>query len=246
MRAGDRFVVRLEEPDTGEPVTVAHRDAIPVVVRVRERSAGTVVRAIPTGTDRAAAEALAERIANDLAHLDAEAFVAAYSIGSAPANSIRRAYLGLGSNLGDRAALLQGAVDGLAATDGITVVALSSVYETEPVGGPEQPAYLNAVVAVDTALTARQLLEVAQRLEGAAGRVRGEQWGPRTLDVDVLLVGEEHVDEPDLVVPHPRLYERAFVMVPLADLDPMLAPWVPPGEAGVRRSEVELAQPQTQ
>ncbi len=246
MRAGDRFVVRLEEPDSGEPVTVAHREDIPVVVRVRERSAGTVVRAIPTGTDRAAAESLAERIANDLAHLDADAFVASYGIGSLPADSLRRAYLGLGSNLGDRAALLQGAVDGLAATDGITVVAVSPVYETEPVGGPEQPEYLNAVVAVDTELTPRQLLDVAQRLEDTAGRVRAEHWGPRTLDVDVLLVGEEHVDEPDLVVPHPRLYERAFVMVPLADLEPMLAPWVPAGEAGVRRSEVELARPQTQ
>jgi 2-amino-4-hydroxy-6-hydroxymethyldihydropteridine diphosphokinase len=137
-------------------------------------------------------------------------------------------------------------VDGLAATDGITVIAVSPVYETEPVGGPEQPDYLNAVVAVETDRTPRQLLEVAQRLEHQAGRVRGERWGPRTLDVDVLLVGDEHVDEPDLVVPHPRLFERAFVMVPLADLDPMLAPRVPPGEAGVRRTEVELTQPQTQ
>jgi 2-amino-4-hydroxy-6-hydroxymethyldihydropteridine diphosphokinase len=246
MRAADRFVVRLEEPDTGQPVTAAHPDDSPVVVRLRERSAGTVVRAIPTGTDRASAESLAERIADDLARLDADAFVASYGIDSAPTRSVRRAYLGLGSNLGDRAAFLQGAVDGLATTDGIEVVAVSPVYETEPVGGPEQPEYLNAVVAVDTALTPRQLLEVAQRLEDAAGRVRGEQWGPRTLDVDVLLVGDEHVDEPDLVVPHPRLYERAFVMVPLADLDPMLAPWAPAGEAGVRRSEVELAQPQTQ
>ena len=82
--------------------------------------------------------------------------------------------------------------------------------------------------------------------EAAAARVRRERWGPRTLDVDVLLVGDDQVDEPDLVVPHPRLYERAFVMVPLADLDPMLAPWVPPGDAGVRRSEVLLALPQTQ
>jgi 2-amino-4-hydroxy-6-hydroxymethyldihydropteridine diphosphokinase len=159
---------------------------------------------------------------------------------------VRRAYLGLGSNLGDRAARLQDAVDGLAATDGITVIGVSPVYETEPVGGPEQPDYLNAVVAVDTDLTPRQLLEVAQRLEGEAERERGERWGPRTLDVDVLLVGDEHVDEPDLVVPHPRLFERAFVTVPLADLDPMFAPWVPPGETGVRRTEVELAQPQTQ
>jgi 2-amino-4-hydroxy-6-hydroxymethyldihydropteridine diphosphokinase len=157
----------------------------------------------------------------------------------------RRAYLAIGSNLGDRADHLQGAVDGLAAADGITVVAVSPVYETEPVGGPEQPDYLNAVVAVDTDLTPRELLEVAQRLEHEAGRVRVERWGPRTLDVDVLLVGEEHVDEPDLVVPHPRLFERAFVMVPLADLDPALVSPPPPGETAIRRSEVQLTQPQT-
>ena len=102
------------------------------------------------------------------------------------------------------------------------------------------------VVAVETDRTARELLEVAKRLEDEAGRVPGERWGPRPLDVDVLLAGDDEVDEPDLVVPHPRLYERAFVMVPLADLDPMLAPWVPPGDAGVRPSEVQLALPQTQ
>jgi 2-amino-4-hydroxy-6-hydroxymethyldihydropteridine diphosphokinase len=246
MRAGDRFVVRVEVPESAEELHAELPDDTRFTVRVRERSTGAVVRAIPIGTDRESAEALAERIATDLARSEVDAFVASYGIGAAPADSMRRAYLGIGSNLGDRAALLQGAVDGLAATDGITVVAVSPVYETEPVGGPEQPDYLNAVVAVDTHLPPRRLLEVAQALERQSGRVRGERWGPRSLDVDVLLVGEEHVDEPDLVVPHPRLYERAFVMVPLADLDPMLAPWVPPGETGVRRSEVELAQPQTQ
>jgi 2-amino-4-hydroxy-6-hydroxymethyldihydropteridine diphosphokinase len=246
MRAGDRFVVRLELPDSEQEVTAGLPDGTPAVVRVRDRSEGTVVRAIPVGADRAAAEALASRIADDLTHFDVDDFVAAYGIGAAPSSPVRRAYLGLGSNLGDRGAWLQGAVDGLAATDGITVAAVSPVYETDPVGGPEQPEYLNAVVAVDTDLSPRQLLEVAQRLEDEAGRVREERWGPRTLDVDVLLVGEEDVDEPDLVVPHPRLYERAFVMVPLADVDPMLAPWVPAGEAGVRPSAVVLAQPQTQ
>jgi 2-amino-4-hydroxy-6-hydroxymethyldihydropteridine diphosphokinase len=246
MRAGDRFVVRLEVPETAEQVTSDLPDGTPIVVRLRERSAGTVVRAIPVGPDRVSAEALADRIADDLAHLDVDAFVASYDIGAEPTASVRRAYLGLGSNLGDRVALLQGAVNGLAATDGISVVAVSPVYETDPVGGPDQPEYLNAVVGIDTDRTPRQLLEIAQRLEREAGRVRDEHWGPRTLDVDVLLVGDEHLDEPDLVVPHPRLYERAFVMVPLSDLEPMLASWVPPGEAGVRRSQVELAQPQTQ
>ena len=113
----------------------------------------------------------------------------------------RRAYLGLGSNLGDRLAHLQGAVDGLVATEGVTVVAASAVYETSPVGGPPQPDYLNAVVAVDTDRSARFLLNVAQRLEAAAERVRSGRWGPRTLDVDVLLVGDEEVHEPDLEVP---------------------------------------------
>ena len=128
-----------------------------------------------------------------------------------------RAYLGIGSNLGDRLAHLQSAVDGLAAADRVTVVAVSPVYDTDPVG-PEQPEYLNAVVAVDTVLAPRALLELGQRLEAAAHRVRGEHWGPRTLDVDVLLFGDEQVDEPDLVIPHPRWRERDFVLAPLADL----------------------------
>ena len=132
----------------------------------------------------------------------------------------RRAFFGIGSNLADRLAYLQLAVDGLVAADGIEVVACSPVYETDPVGGPEQGRYLNAVVAVETELTPRELLSVAQGLEAAAHRVRRERWGPRTLDVDVLLVGDETVDEPDLVVPHPRMHERGFVLAPLADIAP--------------------------
>jgi 2-amino-4-hydroxy-6-hydroxymethyldihydropteridine diphosphokinase len=245
VRAADRFVVAIEEPDEchGEG---AGPDGHPVVVRVRDRSQGTVVRAISVGTDVAAAEDLRTRIRDDLVRFDPDTFIRTYAIGVGARPPVRRGYLGLGSNVGDRAGALQGAVGGLAAADGVTVVAVSPVYETDPVGGPEQPEYLNAVVAVDTDRTARELLDIAKRLEHEAGRVPGERWGPRPLDVDVLLVGDDEVDDPDLVVPHPRLYERAFVMVPLADLDPMLAPWVPPGEAGVRRSEVELAPPQTQ
>jgi 2-amino-4-hydroxy-6-hydroxymethyldihydropteridine diphosphokinase len=140
-----------------------------------------------------------------------------------------RAFLALGSNLGDRWALLRRAVAALP-----DVVAVSPVYETDPVGGPEgQGAYLNLVVELDTELSARQLLEAAQRAEAGARRVRTERWGPRTLDVDVLLVGDDVVDEPDLVVPHPRMWERAFVLVPLADLAPDLVPEVPSGQ-GVR------------
>ena len=125
-----------------------------------------------------------------------------------------RAYLGLGTNLGDRGAHLRTAVAALP-----DLVAVSPVYETEPVGGPAgQSPYLNVVVQLDTDLSPRQLLELAHRLEDAAGRVRVEKDGPRTLDVDVLLVGELVVDEPDLVVPHPRMWQRRFVLAPLADL----------------------------
>jgi 2-amino-4-hydroxy-6-hydroxymethyldihydropteridine diphosphokinase len=215
-------------------------------VRVRDRAQGTILRAIPLGTDVVAAEDLRTRIREDLARYDADTFMRQYAISAGVRPSARGAYLGLGSNVDDRARSLQLAVDGLAAADGVTVVAVSSVYETEPVGGPEQPDYLNAVVAVETDRTPRELLEIAKRLETEAGRMPGERWGPRPLDIDVLLVGDEDVDEEDLVVPHPRLFERAFVMVPLSELDPMLAPWVPPGEAGVRRSEVQLVLPQTQ
>ena len=131
----------------------------------------------------------------------------------------RRAFLGLGSNVGDRERHLADAVDSLAG-----VVAVSPVYETDPVGGPAQDPFLNLVVELATSLTPRQLLGVAHRLESAAGRVRAERWGPRTLDVDVLLVGDLCVDEPDLVVPHPRMWQRRFVLAPLADLAPELVP----------------------
>ena len=131
-----------------------------------------------------------------------------------------RAFLGLGSNLGDRWAHLRQAVASMP-----DVVAVSPVYETSPVGGPPgQGPYLNCVVELDTELEPRQLLELAHGLERAAQRERGERWGPRTLDVDVLLVGDLAVDDPDLTVPHPRMYERRFVLAPLADLAPELVP----------------------
>ena len=155
----------------------------------------------------------------------------------------RRAYLGLGSNLDDRLALLQGAVDGLVAAPGVAVVAVSPVYETDPVG-PDQPDYLNAVVAIDTTLTAHELLHLAHALEAAAHRVRRERWGPRTLDVDVLVVVGEEVHEPDLEVPHPRMWERGFVMAPLGDLDPNARSHEPPGGwPGVRVTDLSLTVP---
>ncbi|MEM9561318.1 MAG: 2-amino-4-hydroxy-6-hydroxymethyldihydropteridine diphosphokinase [Actinomycetota bacterium] len=130
---------------------------------------------------------------------------------------MRTAYLGLGSNLGDRRATLRQAVAAIP-----EVVAVSPVYETDPVGGPEQGAFLNIVVELETRRSPRELLELCRELEAAAGRVRVVRWGPRTLDVDVLLVGEESVDEDDLTVPHPRMAERNFVVVPLLDLAPDL------------------------
>lgn len=137
------------------------------------------------------------------------------------------AFLGLGSNLGDRLGNLQAAVDALGREPGIRVVASSRVWETAPVGGPPQPDYLNAVLRVETDGSARDLLEAAQRVEAALGRVRAERWGARTIDVDVLLFGDERIDEPDLIVPHPRFAERAFVVVPLLELDPQ--PAIPGG-----------------
>ncbi len=130
----------------------------------------------------------------------------------------RRAFVALGSNLGDRWALLRG---GLALLP--DVMAVSPVYETAPVGGPAgQGPYLNLVAELRTAATPRELLGAAQRAEVAADRTRKERWGPRTLDVDILLVGDLVVEEPDLQVPHPRMWERGFVLVPLADLAPEL------------------------
>lgn len=135
----------------------------------------------------------------------------------------RRAVLSLGSNQGDRMAILQGAVDALAATPDIAVVAVSGVFETEPVGGPQQPDFLNAVVVADTSLSPQALLERAQAVEQQFGRARVERWGPRTLDVDIVSMGDLVLDEPGLVLPHPRAVERAFVLVPWAEADPAAA-----------------------
>lgn len=130
------------------------------------------------------------------------------------------AYIGLGGNLGDRAALLAAAVSSLGASAGVEVRACSSLYETAAVG-PPQPDYLNAVVVVHTSLEPAALLERLRALERAAGRERRERWGPRTLDADLLLYGERVVDEPGLTVPHPELHRRRFVLEPLAEV----APW---------------------
>ncbi len=132
----------------------------------------------------------------------------------------RRALLGLGSNMGDRVEYLRAAVAAIP-----DVVAVSDAYETDPVGGVEQDPFLNVVVELDTARTPHELLEVCRERERDAERVRTVRWGPRTLDVDVLWVDGETVDDPpELLVPHPRMFERAFVLVPLADLAPDVVP----------------------
>jgi 2-amino-4-hydroxy-6-hydroxymethyldihydropteridine diphosphokinase len=144
---------------------------------------------------------------------------------------VTRAYVGLGANLGDRESTLRAAVDALGAEDGIEVVAVSTLRETEPVGVGEQPPFLNGVLALDTTLMTRDLLDLLLAVEHRFGRVRvaGEH-DPRTLDLDLLLYGDEEIDEPGLTVPHPRLHERRFVLEPLAEVAPGL---VVPGRGDV-------------
>ena len=134
-----------------------------------------------------------------------------------------RAYVGLGANLGGRERTLRAAVDALTAEEGIAVVSVSTLRETEPVGVGEQPRFLNGAVELETTLTARELLDRLLGVELRFGRVRipGEH-GPRTLDLDLLLYGDEVIDEPGLTVPHPHLHERRFVLEPLAELAPGL------------------------
>ncbi|MGM0578514.1 MAG: 2-amino-4-hydroxy-6-hydroxymethyldihydropteridine diphosphokinase [Myxococcota bacterium] len=132
-----------------------------------------------------------------------------------------RAWIALGANLGDRERALRRALRWLGATPGVDLEAASSFRLTAPVG-PPQPPYLNAVARIRTPLAPRALLTVLQHLERAAGRRRGLRWGPRTLDLDLLLVDGVRLDHPDLILPHPRMAERRFVLAPLCELDPHL------------------------
>jgi 2-amino-4-hydroxy-6-hydroxymethyldihydropteridine diphosphokinase len=143
-----------------------------------------------------------------------------------------RAYVALGANLGDRERTLRAAVDALASAPGVEVLAVSTLRDTEPVGVGDQPRYLNGAAALDTALPARELLELLLATERRFGRVREgvPEHGPRTLDLDLLLYGDAVIDEPGLRVPHPRLHERRFVLDPLAELAPGL---VVPGRGTV-------------
>jgi 2-amino-4-hydroxy-6-hydroxymethyldihydropteridine diphosphokinase len=131
-----------------------------------------------------------------------------------------RVVVGLGANLGDAAATLEGGIAELAAEPGVEVLSRSPTYRTAPVGGPEQPDYLNAAVLLEVALEPLALLRRLQAIELGHGRVRTVRWGPRTLDLDLLLWDERAIDEPDLTVPHPRLVERRFALEPLLDVLP--------------------------
>jgi 2-amino-4-hydroxy-6-hydroxymethyldihydropteridine diphosphokinase len=154
-----------------------------------------------------------------------------------------RAVLALGANLGDRLAALQGAVDALGAHDRVDLLAVSHVYSTAPVGGPEQDDYLNAAVLIETELAPHELLALAHRIEADHHRTREVRWGPRTLDIDIIAMADDSgdltVDTPDLTIPHPRAFERAFVCVPWADVEPDRA--LPSLDAGdVHRVEERL------
>ncbi len=144
-----------------------------------------------------------------------------------------RAYIGLGANLGDRAETLTRAIALLAERPAIEVVAVSSFRETDPVGYLDQPRFLNAAVAIETSLAPHALLETLLEVERELGRVReGPRYGPRTVDLDLLLMDDLVLDEPGLELPHPRLHERAFALEPLAELDPER---VVPGRGSVRQ-----------
>jgi 2-amino-4-hydroxy-6-hydroxymethyldihydropteridine diphosphokinase len=148
---------------------------------------------------------------------------------------VPRAAIGIGSNVGDAAALVRRAFIRLAELG--TVCARSPLYRSAPWGVTEQDAFVNAAAMLDTELRPRELLAALKRIESEEGRVSTYRWGPRVLDLDILTYGNQRVDEPDLIIPHPRLHERAFALVPLADIDPRFAAQrdaLPPGErAGV-------------
>ena len=145
--------------------------------------------------------------------------------GPGPANLPTRAWgtrvtIALGSNLGNRLENLQGGLDALFDAPGLALVAVSPVYETAPVGGPQQPDYLNAVLIATTTLPAHAVLERCQGVEAVYGRIRDETWGPRTLDLDIIVYGDVVSHDPELTLPHPRAHERAFVLAPWHDIDP--------------------------
>jgi 2-amino-4-hydroxy-6-hydroxymethyldihydropteridine diphosphokinase len=146
----------------------------------------------------------------------------------------RIAYLGLGANVGDREANLRAAIDALRAAEGVNFLRQSRVYQTEAMYVTDQPEFLNMVAEVEVPdeMPARALLDLVKGIEEEVGRARRERWGPREIDIDVLLFGDERIVEDDFEVPHPRMWERAFVMAPLAELLPELR--APSGETAAQ------------
>ena len=137
------------------------------------------------------------------------------------------AYIGIGSNVGDREAFVRRGVEEIGSADGIEMQKVSSLYATAPIGGPPQRSFINLVVKVDATLSPRELLETLQGIEQKIGREPSDiRWGPRVVDLDILTFGDEKVSEPDLELPHPRMKERRFVLIPLLEIEPDAAdPW---------------------
>jgi 2-amino-4-hydroxy-6-hydroxymethyldihydropteridine diphosphokinase len=156
----------------------------------------------------------------------------------------RCAFLSLGSNLGDRRLHLRRAREALAALPGTAVLAASRIYETAPQDLADQPPFLNQVVCLQTGLPPAELLAAAQAIEAVEGRVRGVRFGPRTLDVDILLIEDHQSDDPALTVPHPRMWQRAFVLVPLAEVW-SLARGMPVADVAALARDISVRQPVT-
>lgn len=159
---------------------------------------------------------------------------------TAPPTRWETAYLGLGANLGDREASILAVLRQIDALPTITVTAVSSLYETAPVGVTDQPNFLNAVAEVRTPLPPERLLQAVLHLENSMGRVRNQRWGPRVIDIDILAYGDRQVALPGLTIPHPRLEERAFAVVPLAEIAPALV--LPGRTEPVQKKADELRQ----
>ena len=157
------------------------------------------------------------------------------------------AFIGIGSNVGDRASFARRAVEELNAAEGVEITATSSLYETSPIGGPPQRSYVNLVARVHTALDHRGLLDVCQRIEHKLGREESDiRWGPRVVDLDILTFDNTKISEPDLEIPHPRMTQRRFVLIPLLEIAPDIAdPWGGPYKDALDEAEgeVELLEP---
>lgn len=153
------------------------------------------------------------------------------------------AFVGIGSNVGDRAAFVRSAVEQLNAADGVEITATSSLYETSPIGGPPQRSYVNMVIRMHCSLDHRELLELCQGIEQRLGREASDiRWGPRVVDLDILGFDNTKISEPDLEIPHPRMMGRRFVLIPLLEIDPGFAdPWGSPYRDALDEAEGEVA-----